>query len=70
VERPIKELKGFKRVTLNPGEVQTVSIKLPASSLAYWDVVKKSFIVEKEPVQLMMGSSSADVREQGTIDVK
>ena len=70
VERPIKELKGFKRVTLDPGEVQTVSIKLPASSLAYWDVAKKSFIVEKEPVQLMVGSSSADVRVEKDIEVK
>jgi len=70
VERPIKELKGFKRVTLNPGEVQTVSIKLPASSLAYWDVAKKSFIVEKEPVKLMIGSSSADVRVEKGIEIR
>jgi len=70
VERPQEELKGFKRVTLNPGETQTVNIKLPASSLAYWDVVKKGFVVEKEPVQLMIGSSSADIREQKVIEVK
>jgi len=70
VDRPIKELKGFKRVTLNPGEVQTVSIKLPASSLAYWDVAKKSFIVEKELVQLMVGSSSADVGVEKNIEVR
>ncbi len=70
VERPQEELKGFKRVTLNPGETQTVDIKLPASSLAYWDVAKKSFIVEKERVQLMIGSSSADIKEQKEIEVK
>jgi beta-glucosidase len=70
VERPEKELKGFKRITLNPGETQTVKIKLPASSLAYWDVAKKSFIVEKEPVQLMVGSSSADIKEQKSIEVR
>ncbi len=70
VERPLKELKGFKRVTLNPREVQTVSIKLPASALAYWDVAKKGFIVEKEPVQLMVGSSSADVKAEKNIEVK
>jgi beta-glucosidase len=70
VERPNEELKGFKRVTLNAGETQTVSIKMPASLLAYWDTIKKSFIVEKEPVQLMIGSSSADIKEQATVEVR
>jgi beta-glucosidase len=70
VERPLEELKGFKRITLNPGETQTVNIKLPASLLSYWDVAKKSFIVEKEPVQVMVGSSSADIREQKNIEVR
>ncbi|MGH7237572.1 MAG: glycoside hydrolase family 3 C-terminal domain-containing protein, partial [Candidatus Saccharimonadales bacterium] len=49
VKRPEKELKGFKRITLKPGETKTVNIKLPAASLAYWDTGKKSFIVEKAP---------------------
>jgi len=70
VERPQEELKGFKRITLNAGETQTVEIKLPASSLAYWDVAKKGFIVEKEAVQLMVGSSSADIKEQKNLEVK
>jgi beta-glucosidase len=70
VERPIKELKGFKRITLNPGEQQTVEIKLPASSLSYWDVAKKAFIIEKEPVQLMIGSSSADIKADKTVEIK
>jgi beta-glucosidase len=70
VSRPLEELKGFKRVTLNPGETQTVDIKLPASLLAYWDVAKKSFVVEKEPVEVMVGSSSADLRGQKEIEVR
>ena len=70
VERPIEELKGFKRVTLNAGATQTVSIKLPASSLAYWNVAKKSFVVEKEFLKLMIGSSSADVKAEKTIEVR
>jgi beta-glucosidase len=70
VERPQEELKGFKRITLNPGETQTVAIKLPASALAYWDVAKKSFVVEKEPVQLMVGSSSVDIREEKVVEVR
>ena len=70
VERPQEELKGFKRITLKPGETQTVKIKLPASSLAYWDVAKKSFVVEKELVQLMVGSSSADIRGEKVVEVR
>ncbi len=70
VERPEKELKGFKRVTLNAGEVQTVNLKLSASALAYWNAAKKGFVVEKEPVELMVGSSSADIRLQKIINLK
>ncbi len=70
VDRPNEELKGFKRVTLNPGETQTVNITLPASTLAYWNVAKHSFVVEKEPVQLMVGSSSADIKGQKNVEVK
>ena len=70
VERPLDELKGFKRITLNPGETKTVSIKLPASSLAYWEVSKKGFIVEKEPVQLLIGASSADIKGSTVVEVR
>ena len=70
VERPLEELKGFKRITLNPDETQTVDIKLPASALAYWDVAKKGFVVEKEPVQLMVGSSSADIKGEKVVEVR
>jgi beta-glucosidase len=70
VERPNEELKGFKRITLSAGETQTVSIKLPASALAYWDVAKKGWVIEKEPVQLMIGSSSADIKGQKIVEVK
>lgn len=70
VERPLKELKGFKRITLNPGETQTVSLKLPASTLAYWDVAKHGFVVEKEPVQIMVGSSSTDIKAEKVVEVR
>jgi beta-glucosidase len=70
VERPERELKGFKRVTLAPGETKTVNIKLPASSLAYWDINKKAFIVEKKRIRLMVGSSSADIKEEKEIVVQ
>jgi len=38
--------------------------------LAYWDVAKKGFVVEKEPVQLMVGSSSADIKGEKVVEVR
>jgi len=70
VERPGKQLIGFKRITLDPGQSQKVNITLPAKTLAYWDTGKKSFVVEKEPIQLMVGSSSDDIRLNKTINVR
>jgi beta-glucosidase len=69
VERPIKELRGFKRVTLKPGEIQTVQIPLKGADLAYWDMTKQSWTVEKDKVKIMVGASSADIRLDQTIDV-
>jgi beta-glucosidase len=69
VDRPSKELRGFKRVTLQPGETRTVEIPLPASRLAYWDTTSKNWGVEKDKVQLMMGGSSSDIKLDRTIEV-
>lgn len=70
VERPREELEGFQRVTIDPGQTKTVSISLPASRLAYWDVKTHSFMVETEPVSLMIGDSSAHLPLNTTVDVQ
>ncbi len=62
VERPMRQLKGFKRVFIPAGESKTVEIPLKAEDLAYWNVEKHTFIVEKGNVKLMVGSSSADIK--------
>jgi len=62
VERPLKQLKGFKRAFIPAGESKTVEIPLKAEDLAYWNVEKHAFIVEKGNVKLMVGSSSADIK--------
>jgi beta-glucosidase len=69
VTRPERELKGFVRVTLQPGETRTVRIPVKASSLAYWDQINKGFIVEKDDVRLLVGSSSADIRQNTLLHV-
>jgi beta-glucosidase len=69
VPRPVEELKGFKRVALQPGEQKTIEIPLPAESLAYWNIANHAFEVESDKIQIKVGSSSADIRLQKTIDV-
>ena len=70
VERPVEELKGFQRVTLKPNETKTVQIPLKASTLAYWDEKQGQFKVEAEPVKLMVGSSSKDIKLATTVNVQ
>jgi beta-glucosidase len=69
VTRAIKELKGFKRISLNPGASQVVTFTLPASELAFWSTSQHAFYVEPGQFQVMVGSSSADIRLQGTFNV-
>ena len=69
VARPAKELRGFQRVHLARGETKTVEIPLKAQTLAYWDEARSSFVVEAEPVRLMVGGSSAEIRSEHTIKV-
>jgi beta-glucosidase len=69
VERSIKELKGFKRLKLQPGSTTTVRIPLKAESLAYWDEGANNWVVEEEPVTIMVGRSSSDIQLSGKINV-
>jgi beta-glucosidase len=67
VERPIRELKGFQRISLKAGETKTVKMRLQAKDLAYWDAAKKQWVVEEDKVNLMVGGSSADAKLQQAI---
>jgi beta-glucosidase len=70
VERPREELKGFQRVSIQPNETRTVTIPLKAADLAYWDEKLGKFVVETEPVSLMVGDSSADSKLNTTVTVR
>jgi beta-glucosidase len=70
VKRPSKELRGFQRITLQPKEKQTVSFTLPAADLAFYDEKTKQFVVETGAFDVMVGSSSADIRLKGTLQVR
>ena len=69
VARPIKELRGFQRITLRPNETRTVRLPLKGTDLTYWDADKRSFVVEPGRVSIMLGASSADTRIEKTIAV-
>jgi len=70
VQRPLKELKGFKRINLQPGETKTVQMQLKAESLAYWDADTQKFVVEKDKIKILVGPSSADIKLEKTVAVQ
>jgi beta-glucosidase len=59
VTRPVKELKGFRKISLQPDETKTVIIEIPPESLAFYDV-KMKYVVEPGEFEIMFGSSSRD----------
>jgi beta-glucosidase len=68
VTRPVKELKGFKRITLEPGEKKTVTFTLAVSQLGLYNQ-DMEFVVEPGAVEVMVGSSSEDIRLTGKFDI-
>ena len=61
-EWPFKELKAFKRVALKAGESRKVTLEIPVSELRYWDKYKNSWQLEPGSIELLLGSSSGDIR--------
>jgi beta-glucosidase len=69
VSRPIKDLRGYARMNLKPGEKRTVTMPVAVSSLAYWNESTHGWVVEREEVRVLVGASSADIRQQATFNV-
>src|SRR5207253_6688263 len=69
VIRPSKELRGFQRLTLQPDEKKTVTFTLPAAKLAFYDEHKHAFVTESGKYEIMVGSSSADIRAKARVEV-
>ncbi len=68
VARPLKELKGFERVSLEPGKSKTVRFTLRRKDLSYPDRHMKE-VLEPGPIEVMIGSSSDDIRVKSGFDV-
>jgi len=69
LSRPDKELKGFQKVFLKPGERRAVSIPLTRRSFAYYDPAQKGWMVQPDKFQVLIGSSSRDIRLRDNLNL-
>lgn len=67
--RPVKELRGFERVPLKSGELKTVSFNVPVEKLAFYDEKTHHFVLEPGTFEVLIGSSSEDIRLKEKIKV-
>lgn len=70
VDRPVKELKGFSKIELAPGETKNVSITVSGDDLAFFDADKHEWVVEPGVFEALVGSSSGDIRSKVKFSVK
>jgi beta-glucosidase len=68
VPRPVKELKGYARLTLDPGERKTVLFHLPANQLAFYNH-DFDLILEPGRIEVLLGSSAEDIRLRGALEI-
>lgn len=69
-ETPPRQLRGFEKVWLAPGESQTVSFYLRQKDLSYWDVGLQNWVVPMGTFGISVGASSRDIRLVGEVDVE
>lgn len=63
VERPLKELEAFDRITLKAGETKTVTLEFLVSELAHWDTETNGWVLEPGKIEILVGSASDDIRQ-------
>jgi beta-glucosidase len=68
--QPIKSLRAFERVFLEPGETKTIRFRVPAQQLAFYDVTLHDFRIEPGEFDILVGSSSEDLRLRGSLQMK
>ena len=69
VPRPPKELKGFERVTLQPGETKHLTVELDGRAFAFYDVEGKHWKVDSGEFGILVGDSSADTPLQSKVQL-
>ncbi len=68
IPRPVKELKGFLRIGMKPGESRKIVFRMPVDMLAFYDE-NMELVTEAGAVQIMLGSSSEDIRLTGQFEI-
>ena len=68
--RPVKELKGFSKIALNPGEEKTVSFVIDAEKLKFYDDTRQQWIAEPGTFEAIIGASSTDIRGKAAFELK
>lgn len=63
VERPLKELEAFDRITLKAGETKKVTLEFPINELAHWDMETNGWVIEPGKIEILVGSASNDIRQ-------
>ena len=70
IDRPVKELKGFEKISLKPGETKTVSFEIAADALSYYSVEDNGWKAEAGEFQALIGPSSEDIRATASFELK
>jgi beta-glucosidase len=70
VDRPEKELKAFKRISIKKGDKKTVVFELKDDAFAFWSEIKNEWTVEPGRFTILVGASSVDCRLKGTAKIK
>ncbi|WP_410791702.1 glycoside hydrolase family 3 C-terminal domain-containing protein [Kribbella sp. C-35] len=70
VKQPLRQLRGFRRVALDPGETAEIELTVAAADLGFWDVTRDRRCVETARHSIMVGRSSTDLRLTATLDVR
>jgi beta-glucosidase len=70
IDRPMKELKAFTKVSLKPGETKNVQFTLDRNAFTYFDIQKKDWTVEPGTYTIQVGSSSKDIQLSETVELK
>jgi beta-glucosidase len=70
IDRPTRELKGFRKVLLAPGEEKQITLELTRRDLSCWDVQKEAWVAEAGRYTIEAGSSSRDIRLRDEFDLE
>ena len=70
IDRPAKELKGFEKVWLKAGQKKTVTFEIDAEDLSYFDAEKHEWVAEPGEFQVLLGSSSEDLKAMVSFQLK